>query len=110
MTKDKQPTVTDVRNEARAQASQVSKQVAHAITNLDRHVTSELALLREDLDAMATVLDSYMARDRLLRKIIIRITGIKTTAEVPADVRRLLVEAGMITDTKPKEEQHDEGD
>lgn len=67
-------------------------------------ITASVRDARDDVQTMATVLDSYMARDRLLRKIIVRTTGIKTNTEVPADVRRMLVEAGMITDAKPKEE------
>lgn len=109
MSNGKKPTPTEVRRDARIQASQISEAVAKAITRIDTHMSNGLLLMREDIGTMAAAIDSYVARDRLLRKIILRSINIKNTTKVPADVRRMLVDAGMILDVKPKEEQHDEG-
>ena len=64
-----------------------------------KSVLAAIRQTRDDVQAMATVVDSCFVRDKLLRKIILRILPINTVAAAPEHVRSLLIEAGMITDT-----------
>ena len=60
-------------------------------------VVHEMRRVHEDLEVMATAIASYRDRDRLLRKIILRLAPISVGKNAPEYVRDLLVEAGMIS-------------
>ena len=98
----KNPTITQVRAKARADAAALSRAVAGAINRLDLHISRDLASMRDDLDAMAAALGGYMDRDRLMRKIIVRTIPLRPV-NAPPDVIKLLIAVGLIA--KPKREQ-----
>jgi len=87
---------------APAQSQHVTK-LALLLTEM-RTVNSIMRQIRGDLETMATVIASYRDRDRLLRKIILRLAPISAGTDVPAYVRDLLIDAGMITGQSTKDD------